>query len=155
MRPVTGRPSFLREHRSMDSAKLILATAVLVGTVGFVHKEAPAADTSMAPTAQMAEASTPLVALFSVEDMTHASCAIAVHNAMTALDGVVSVSTDLTTQMATVVFDPDLTTARDIARASEGAGYPALIAPPVGPSARVAVDGGPGVSRTDGREKAP
>ena len=62
---------------------------------------------------------------FSVANMTCASCPITVRTAMSRVEGVQSVSVDLGSKVATVVFDPSKTTANDIAAASTNVGFPA------------------------------
>lgn len=65
---------------------------------------------------------------FTVEKMTCAACPITVRTAITRVAGVRSVEVDFESKTATVTFDPSVTTADEIARASANAGYPAQIA---------------------------
>lgn len=62
---------------------------------------------------------------FAIENMTCATCPITVKKAMSGVDGVVSVDVDFSAKTATVVYDPSVTSADDIAAASTNAGYPA------------------------------
>lgn len=64
-------------------------------------------------------------AIFAVENMTCALCPITVRKAMQAVAGVKSVAVDFDAGTATVVFDPSVTTADKIGKASTNAGYPA------------------------------
>lgn len=64
---------------------------------------------------------------FDVPDMTCGTCPITVRMAMSGVEGVHSVEVDLYTRTAHVVFDPALTDAATIAKASEEAGYPAAV----------------------------
>ncbi|MFZ5608051.1 MAG: heavy-metal-associated domain-containing protein [Pseudomonadota bacterium] len=66
--------------------------------------------------------------VFSVDNMTCATCPIAVRTAMERVEGVASVKVDYEAKTATVVFDPQRTTAAEIAKASADAGYPARAA---------------------------
>jgi mercuric ion binding protein len=64
---------------------------------------------------------------FDVPDMTCALCPVTVKAAMSGVEGVTSVEVDLDSRTARVQFDPSLTDAAAIARASEQAGYPAIL----------------------------
>lgn len=64
--------------------------------------------------------------VFAVENMTCAMCPITVKKAMSGVDGVRSVDVDFDARKATVVFDPSVATAEEIAAASANAGYPAM-----------------------------
>ena len=64
---------------------------------------------------------------FTIENMTCPTCPITVKLAMSGLDGVTSVAVDLDAKTATVVFDPALVSANQIAEASANAGYPAAL----------------------------
>lgn len=75
-------------------------------------------------TAQAAE----LTVKFAVENMSCATCPIAVNKAMKGVTGVKSAKADLNTQSAVVVFDDSATTVNAIAAASTNAGYPARLA---------------------------
>lgn len=63
--------------------------------------------------------------VFRVEQMTCATCPIAVKTAMGAVKGVTSVEIDFDAKTATVTFDPAVATTAQIAAASTNAGYPA------------------------------
>lgn len=64
---------------------------------------------------------------FTIEKMTCAMCPITVRKAMEKVEGVLSVVTDYDTRTAVVVFDPAKANVEDIAKASENAGYPAIL----------------------------
>ena len=64
---------------------------------------------------------------FKVSNMTCATCPLTVRAAMRRLDGVISVAVDLETEIATVVFDPVIVRAEDIAGASTNVGFPATV----------------------------
>ena len=64
---------------------------------------------------------------FDIEKMTCAMCPITVRKAMEKVDGVLSVITDYDTRTAVVVFDPAKANIEAIAKASENAGYPAIL----------------------------
>ena len=66
-------------------------------------------------------------AKLSVPGMTCPLCPITVTTAIEKLDGIVSVTTDMTAKTATVVFDDSKATPAVIAEASANAGYPASI----------------------------
>ncbi|MCC7241496.1 MAG: cation transporter [Acidobacteria bacterium] len=63
--------------------------------------------------------------VFTVAQMTCATCPITVRTAMAGVKGVISVNVDFDTKKATVTFDPAIATPAAIARASTNAGYPA------------------------------
>jgi len=65
--------------------------------------------------------------IFYVENMTCALCPITVKAAMSGVEGVASVEVDFDARTARVVFDPSVTDAAAISRASEQAGYPAAV----------------------------
>jgi len=64
---------------------------------------------------------------FNIEKMTCAMCPITVRKAMEKVDGVLSVVTDYDSKTAVVVFDPKKANIEAIAKASENAGYPAIL----------------------------
>ncbi|RUU11603.1 mercuric transport protein periplasmic component [Mesorhizobium sp. USDA-HM6] len=66
-------------------------------------------------------------ATFSIPDMTCALCPITVATAIRHLDGIVTVSADVNTKTATVVFDDGKTSTAAIADASANAGYAAAL----------------------------
>lgn len=63
--------------------------------------------------------------VFAVDNMTCALCPVTVRKAMEQVDGVKSVTVDFDGKTATVVFDPNMATPDEIAKASADAGYPA------------------------------
>jgi len=71
------------------------------------------------------EAAIQASAIFTIEKMTCATCPISVKKAMKRVDGVTSVKVDFETKIATVIYDPTLTTPALIAAASTNVGYPA------------------------------
>ena len=66
-------------------------------------------------------------ATFYVANMTCALCPVTVRRAMSGVAGVQSVEVNFDARTAHVVFDPALTDAEAIARASAQAGYPAEV----------------------------
>ncbi len=101
---------------------LLIATAVGATALGGLAVVAQSSgDTTIVASAEATEAS----AQFSIENMTCATCPISVKKAMKRVDGVNSVEVDFETKVATVVYDPAVTTPGDIAAASTGVGYPA------------------------------
>ena len=80
---------------------------------------------SLLPTVPAAAAQR--TATFSVPDMTCALCPITVATAIRHLDGIVSVSADVSAKTATVVFDDSKTSTAAIADASTKAGYAAAL----------------------------
>lgn len=66
-------------------------------------------------------------ASFSIERMTCAACPVTVSKAMKGVEGVKDVSVDYDTKIATVAFNPELTTIELIGAASTNAGYPAAL----------------------------
>lgn len=111
----------------MSRTAMKLAALVALGLSGFgaLSSLAPAA----AETAAIIAAATERTETFAIENMTCALCPITVKTAMEHVDGVKSVTVNFDAKTATVVFDPSITTAEAIARASTNAGYPAT---PVG-----------------------
>ncbi len=66
-------------------------------------------------------------ASFTVDKMTCAICPITVRKAMQRVDGVKEVTVDIDTKTATVLFDSNLTDAKQIGDASTNVGFPATI----------------------------
>jgi len=66
-------------------------------------------------------------ATFYVANMTCALCPVTVRRAMSGVAGVQSVEVNFDARTAHVVYDPALTDAAAIARASAQAGYPAAV----------------------------
>ena len=64
---------------------------------------------------------------FNVENMTCATCPIAVKTAMSRVGGVQNVKVDFDTKIATVVYDSALTDSAIIANASSSVGFPATV----------------------------
>lgn len=76
-------------------------------------------------TSAAASSSEERIQTFAIENMTCAACPITVKKAMSGVDGVRAVNVDFDAKTATVVYDPSVTTADEIAAASTNAGYPA------------------------------
>ncbi|MBI1365935.1 MAG: heavy-metal-associated domain-containing protein [Alphaproteobacteria bacterium] len=102
---------------------LLIAVAVGAAALGGFAAIARSSDAGAAvlASAEKAEAT----ARFSIKNMTCATCPISVRKAMMRVDGVKSVTIDFDTKIATVVYDPAVTTPAAIAAASTNIGYPA------------------------------
>ncbi len=99
----------------------IVTAALVLGLVGWAGAiQAPRAFAE--PTATTAEEKT---LTFGIENMTCAMCPVTVRKAIEHVDGVASVEVDFEEKTATVVFNPDVTTPKEIAEASTNIGYPA------------------------------
>lgn len=107
----------------MSRTAMKLTALVALGLSGFgaLSSLVPAA----AETAVIIAAATERTEPFAIENMTCALCPITVKTAMEHVDGVKSVKVNFDAKTAAVVFDPSMTTAEAIARASTNAGYPA------------------------------
>lgn len=103
---------------------MLIAAAIGATTIGGLAGAAVSQSSGDSVALASAEA-TESTAQFSIEKMTCATCPISVRKAMKRVDGVKSVEIDFETKVATVVYDPALTTAADIAAASTDVGYPA------------------------------
>lgn len=104
-------------------ALILLAALGAAGTTGL----------TLLPTAQASSRGIQSVAqletrTFAVKNMTCPLCRTTVRKAMERVDGVKSVSVDLDSKTATVVYDPAVATPEAIAQASANAGYPARLA---------------------------
>ena len=66
-------------------------------------------------------------ASFTVDKMTCATCPITVRKAMQRVDGVKEVAVDFDTKTATVLYDSNLTDAKQIGDASTNVGFPATL----------------------------
>lgn len=66
-------------------------------------------------------------ASFIVDKMTCATCPITVRKAMQRVDGVKDVKVDFDTKTATVLYDSNLTDAKQIGDASTNVGFPATL----------------------------
>lgn len=104
--------------------KKILLIAAIVGASALGGAAAVAQSSGDSSTRVSAEASE-ANAKFSIENMTCATCPISVKKAMERVNGVKSVEIDYPTKVATVTYDPGVTTPADIAAASTNVGYPA------------------------------
>ncbi len=105
--------------KTLLAATAIAATAI--GGLALATVSQSANEKTVVASAEASEAT----AQFSIENMTCATCPISVRKAMKRVDGVKSVEVDFETKIATVVYDPGLTTADEIAAASTDVGYPA------------------------------
>jgi periplasmic mercuric ion binding protein len=105
----------------MKKALIALSAVVALGLAGSLAPNLSQTAWADSETAQAAEQTQ----TFTVEKMTCATCPIAVKKAMSRVDGVHSVTVDYDTKTAVAVFDPAQTSAKAIADASTGVGYPA------------------------------
>ncbi len=103
--------------------RLIKACAVAAVLGVAMPVTAVMADSASTTAQQVAEKTV----TFDIEKMTCAMCPITVRKAMEEVDGVLSVVTDYDTKTAVVVFDPKKANVEAIAKASENAGYPAIL----------------------------
>ncbi len=98
-------------------ALIAVGALAIVGVAGaFVAMHSPAS--AAAPSEERTQT-------FAIENMTCAACPITVKKAMSGVDGVRAVNVDFDAKTATVVYDPSLTSADEIAAAATNAGYPA------------------------------
>ncbi len=105
--------------------KILLVAAVISATaLGGLAAAANSQSANESVVLASAEA-TEATAHFSIENMTCATCPISVRKAMKRVDGVKSVDVDFESKIATVVYDPAVTTPAAIAAASTNVGYPA------------------------------
>ncbi|MEL6758529.1 MAG: heavy metal-associated domain-containing protein [Pseudomonadota bacterium] len=100
---------------------LLIAAAIGASALGGLAVVAQSSGDATIVAAETTEST----AQFSVANMTCATCPISVSKAMKRVDGVKSVDIDYETKVATVVYDPAVTTPADIAAASTNVGYPA------------------------------
>ena len=105
--------------------KTLLVAAAIGATVTGGLALAAVSQSANEETIVASAEATQATAQFSIEKMTCATCPISVRKAMKRVDGVKSVEVDFETKIATVVYDPALTSADDIAAASTNVGYPA------------------------------
>jgi len=107
----------------MNRTLMIIAAIGVLGLGGLaIYNAAPNASARDASVeAQQAQETK----TFAIENMTCATCPITVRKAMNGVDGVKSVKVDFEAKTATVVYDPKVTNAQQIADASTNAGYPA------------------------------
>ena len=104
----------------MNKQIFTIGSAIALSTASIVSAAAPrAAKAASTLTAQVR------VAKFAIANMTCATCPITVRKAMQGVAGVRSVSVDLNTKVATVVFDAGKANIAAIAAASTNAGFPA------------------------------
>src|SRR3546814_11487505 len=101
---------------------IIAACVLALGAAGIMSVTAGSPLSAQSAATQVAVIETQT---FAVENMTCALCPVTVKKAMAGVEGVRSVEVNFNAKTATVVFDPELTTADAIAAASTTAGYPA------------------------------
>ena len=105
----------------MKKVLITLSAVVALGLVGSLAlnlSQTARADSEAAQAAEQTQT-------FTVENMTCATCPIAVKKAMSRVEGVESVTVDYDSKTAVAVFDPAQTSAKAIADASTDVGYPA------------------------------
>lgn len=102
---------------------LIIATGVLAIGIGrIMPMMAISPLVAQSASAQVGSVETKM---FAIENMTCALCPVTVKKAMQGVNGVRLVEIDFGAKTARVVFDPTVTSAEAIAKASTNAGYPA------------------------------
>jgi mercuric ion binding protein len=107
------------------NSRIFLGIAILAASlIGAGHAHAMLA-TNTGPDLAQAQAAHQETVSFDIENMTCATCPITVRTAMSRVEGVQNVEVDFETKIATVEFDPAVTTAQAIGAASTNAGYPA------------------------------
>ena len=107
----------------MNRISIFITTVVALGLTGLsVLNLSPAnrAD-ALEVTAQTNE----VTQTFAVKNMTCPACPFTVKKAMARVEGVKSVIVNFDAKTATAIFDPAVTTTKDIAAASASVGYPA------------------------------
>ena len=107
----------------MNRILIIIAGVVALGLTGLTVLNLSSANRADAfeVTAQANE----VTQSFAVENMTCPACPFTVKKAMARVEGVSSITVNFAAKTATAVFDPTVTTAREIAAASANVGYPA------------------------------
>ena len=96
-----------------------LAVVAVAGVGAAVAFDGPAQNRPAATAAAQQQTT------FAIEHMTCATCPISVRKAMMRVEGVKTVDIDFDSKIASVTFDPAVTTADAIAAASTNVGYPA------------------------------
>lgn len=97
------------------SAVTALCTGYYLTFAGYIWAGSPEASSAYRTT------------LYTVENMTCATCPITVKKAMSRVDGVESIVIDIESKLATVVYDPTRAQPQDIADASTGVGFPTTV----------------------------
>jgi mercuric ion binding protein len=101
---------------------IIVAGTIALGGLAVLTTQIPSfANDGTVATAQAEQTK----AQFAIENMTCATCPISVKKAMMRVEGVLAVKIDFKTKIATVSYDPAVTTTETIAAASTNVGYPA------------------------------
>jgi len=114
----------------MKLTKKLFAGTALLAAIGLTAACSGSTEARADTQTGAAETATPVAyqtAEFAIENMTCASCPITVRKAMERVPGVQSVKVDYETKIATVEYDPALSTPADIAAAPTGNGYPATL----------------------------
>jgi periplasmic mercuric ion binding protein len=116
--------------RTVIAATASLLLAGLIGVAANGNLAFTASAQSGAQTAHIESSQAPAehTAVFTVENMTCASCPITVRRAMERVEGVRSVEVNYAARTATVHFDPSRANVTQIAAASTDVGYPARLA---------------------------
>jgi len=105
--------------------KKLFLIASAIGTAVFGGLALTAVSQAANEETAAAGEATQATAQFAIEKMTCATCPISVKKVMKRVDGVQSVEIDFETKIATVNYDPAITTPAEIAAASTNVGYPA------------------------------
>ncbi|PCI52876.1 MAG: mercury transporter [Alphaproteobacteria bacterium] len=105
--------------------KLTAGAALIVIATSMTACSQASAEQNSAQAPNVQAVATQASASFAIEKMTCATCPISVKKAMKRVDGVKTVEVDFATKIATVVYDPAVTTPTEIAAASTNVGYPA------------------------------
>lgn len=105
---------------------IITVTVAALAAVSVAALDAPSA--VRAQSAVHKTASRERTLTLTIANMTCALCPVTVRKAIAHVPGVRSVDIDFAAKTATVLFDPSIASAREIAAASTRAGYPAKTA---------------------------
>jgi mercuric ion binding protein len=107
----------------MNRILIIITAVVTLGLTGLIvlNLSPPNRADALEVTAQTNE----VTQTFAVDNMTCPACPFTVKKAIARVEGVKSVIVNFDAKTATAIFDPAVTTAKDIAAASANVGYPA------------------------------
>ncbi len=103
----------MKRNNWVLSAVAALCVGCCLAFTGYLWADSPEGD----PASQ--------TSLYTVENMTCATCPITVKKAMSRVDGVESIEIDFESKIATVIYDPTRAKPQDIADASTSVGFPA------------------------------
>ena len=106
--------------KRLSIPSVVLVALVVAGFAAWSSRSTPAPRAVTAPAAAGLRTQ-----IFTVAQMTCATCPITVRTAMLGVKGVTSVTVDFDTKKAAVTFDPAVVTPERNAEASTNAGYPA------------------------------